>query len=86
MDGCLAVDKGQVASRVLLITELSTPLTSVEDKVAQESTTTFLHVDTGVAAVGCLGQLKDDVLYGGRLRRWPVNSPGRVRNRGGVND
>lgn len=80
MDGRLAIDKGQVASCVLLVAELSTPLTSVEDKVAKESTTPFLHVDTRVAAVGCLRQLEDDVLYGGRLRRWPVDSPGCVRN------
>lgn len=82
----MAIDKGQVACRVLLVTESSTPLTSIEDKVAQKAATAFLHVDTGVVAVGCLWKVEDNVLYRGRLSRWPMNTPGCARNGGGVND
>lgn len=67
LDGCLTIDKCQVACRVLLVTELSTPLPSVEDKITQKSATAFLHVDTGVVAVRCLWKTKDDVLYGSCL-------------------
>lgn len=86
LDGGLAIDKRQIACRVLLVAKCSTPLTSVEDKIGKKAATPLLHVDPGMPAVGCLWHLKDNVLDGGRLRRWPVNAPGVVGNGCSIDD
>jgi len=73
-DGGLRVVEGQISRGKLLAADPHTELSTVEDEVAHETTTSVLHPDTLMVGVGLFVHAEDDVGQTGSLGDLPVNS------------
>lgn len=66
--------EAKVAHGELLVAKVSTIVATVEDEVANETTTTLLDEDTFVLGAGIAVQVEDDILDAGGLTGRPVDT------------
>lgn len=74
----LAVVKGQVAHRVLLVSHAGARGTTVKGKICHDTAAAFFNEQTNVNDIGRGGHVEYDVLEVGRLGGRPVHARGRL--------